>query len=212
MIQYFVPYCSFSLVPLLLKPENLWDTQLRTDPNQCKASLSFQWALFKTLIVEKKIFLSRIILIQHEFLSWKRGIIVFSKITSNKPLFLNVVTSMTEIRLFYNCNYFPLLLAMDKGICSVCCDANAPVWETREDNSRCRKQTRMPQWWVSMVVSVNGDGSTLLHAQIKSYVHYVMESSFEGLWASSNREAVTLVFGLSIKNKFKKTQRICDSW
>lgn len=43
-------------------------------------------------------------------------------------------------------------------------------------------------------ISKQGGKSTLLHAQIKTYVHYIVESSFEGLQASSDREAVTLLF------------------
>lgn len=53
--------------------------------------------------------------------------VVFSKITSNNCLFHNVMTGMTEIRVPYDSIFPPLFLAMAKGICSVCCDAEAPV-------------------------------------------------------------------------------------
>lgn len=86
-----------------------------------------------------------------------RGELLFLTKTKNKKPLDNLLIHhmVTEIRASYSCDFFSLLLAMDKWICSLCCDAKAPVWETGEDNSRCREQTRLPQWWVSMVLSVS---------------------------------------------------------
>lgn len=48
-------------------------------------------------------------------------------------------------------------------------------------------------------VSKQWSETALLHAQIKTCVRYIVECSAEGLWAPSDKGAVTLAFHLGIK-------------
>lgn len=64
-------FCYFFLVSLLLKSKNLLETQLRADTKQYKVFLFSEFCL--RFCSFNKLFISRVILIQHEFVFESKG-------------------------------------------------------------------------------------------------------------------------------------------